>query len=413
LRPRAKTAWPWILLLAACTNDPGRPRFENPLDPRGPGSGDPFRLAVAVADVGGLLLSWDDISARYPDLTGYRIYAGTNPSVDESDFRSSTGIGDGTVIEYLDVGYTRDAINYYKVVAERGSEISSLATLNAAQVYAPPTAWLSNGRFESATPQVKLRLLPVVSDGDVFELSRTSDFAAPLAFTDTAGEIDFDLGTVAANGDSIRLYSRIRYAGGAATSPVGVDRIAARLEVELTPLVFGALTDTIVAVSVGPLVGVERMRIANSQAALAAQPWQVPETPDLTVLLVHLDASLLAHRIWGQFESSFGFLEEIASGELTAVDQVDPASFSLEAGRLTVQTRNIQITDILAPGAGYMRFSEDINFTAVPWQSFAPQDSFMLSPGTGVKQVYGQFRNPFGPEDVESFVDSIELLGLQ
>ena len=400
------------LLLCACTNDPGKPRFENPLDPRSPNGGDPFDLVVEVADVGGLRLTWDDISTHYPDLTGYRIYASTSASVDASDFRSSTGIGDGILIEYFDVGYTRDAVNFYKVVAERGSEISSLAAVTAVQVYAPPSAWLSNGLFQSPTPQVKLRLLPLVSGGDVFELSRSPDFAAPLSYADNSAEIDFDLGTTSANGDTIRLYSRVRYGGGATTSPVGLDRIRAQLDVELNALNSGALTDTVVAVSVGPLAGVERMRLATSQAGLAGQPWTVPDSPGVTVVFVHLDVTQDKHQVWGEFESSFGFVERESTEEMAAADSVSMASFSLEQGRLTVQTRNIQITSILAPGAGYMRFSEEIDFAGVAWGSFASQDSFVLSPGLGLKRVYGQFRNPFVPEDIESYVDTIELLGV-
>jgi hypothetical protein len=385
---------PLVVLAAvgsACSDKPDAPVFDNPFDPQGSGP-DPFELTATLAG-DSIRLEWID-REDFP-IASYAVWWDTlgPPSVGAplSEITISTSGG-------LATAFHRDFLanrpNWYRVEArDAAGEGSSLSLPAAAVIVPPPRVRLAGGVRSTPTRFVQLELL---SDaGDEVELAHAPDFSDGLREAIEPGKVrtvDWELPPVASNSEDVEIFVRGLAAGAPGQSGSVI------IDVSFAPRPSTAsgstsIADTVVTLIVNDL-GVERMRFALSAEALTAAPWK-PGAPS-TVIRWPLEIEE-SRRVHAEFESDFGFAIVDSSLSLTPDLSVESASMEIDGGEEFTFSRTVQIVSS-APGAGYVRFSEDPSFAGTSFVSYADTMVYeLISPGAGEKTVYGQFTNPWDP----------------
>ncbi len=373
---------------ASCTSRPDDPEFDNPLDPAL--GGDPFELK-ALFRGSDVFLTWNSPGEQFT----HEVFR--SPSIDGEFVRvGQVAASIAPIITYADTDFVPYETNYYRIRVVDAEGNRTAANLGTAAVIAAELSIATNSGSASVASRM-VTLLVRSGVGDEIELAPNADFSGSTIFplVDPVQSIDWDLGSAAANGDTLRVHGRARDTGvslGAAVLPL-VTAFTPMVSIDGTtrtgPMI-DSVADTTLQVRVDTM-GVTQLRFATTRTALALASWMPPDTT-FTVNVTNQEdpAPLLA-----EFESDFGysFVDSVSLIPAT----LETATFQIaEAVDSVVVTTEITLIPI-APGAGYMAFSEDPAFVGASWLPLAATTSFTLSPAAGKKTIYGQFSHPWAP----------------
>ena len=293
--------------------------------------------------------------------------------------------------------------HYYKVKAINGDGETTLISAEvAASAVTTPLLTVGDGSGVSAARHVTLSV--TVTMGDFLRVADNADFTdadtVAISPTEEVQEIAWDLGPAAANGETKSVYVQ------AFTGVVHSETAAVEVRVDFTPA-FSAVGDPeTIAMGWLPLeletAGVDSMRFALSEDALAQQPWlPVADTVPYFPLLDSANPQV----IYGEFLGAFGFTDQ---STWTAVpDLLTDASFALLLPDDHVSS-NSRITVVSDAVARYMRFSESLDFNQVNWTTYQDTIQIQLSAGAGRKVIYAQYRNDWAESAIlNDYVDYI------
>lgn len=369
--------------------------YENPLDPRNPGSSDPFGLTAVYAG-GWVTLEWTVPSGpAIAQIVVESIVAGQPTDLDTLETSVTT---------YIDTNPLGNAENQYRLRAEdefgRAAQTSQVV---AAAVFVPPVIDIPAAqrlegtlRIQSATQDVVVR----ATTGDVVQLDTLASFAAARTAPIVAEETGFTgyglLSARTAGGIVLpnrQLYTRAGLVSGADTLWVsGTDSITIQTDLVLN---FGKLGGgtTVAAPEVdisllGGGTGIDSLRFATSREALAAAAWQ-PSAEEF--LAVPLRDTPGAQELWVQYLSDFGF-DTIPEPLVLSGDDLSGASLSLvlpESGIVEGRTVGVE----LDAEATEVRLSTSIGFEDATWQAYTDSLGFTLRDAPGPQTIYAQFRN--------------------
>lgn len=369
--------------------------YENPLDPRNPGSSDPFGLTAVYAG-GWVTLEWTVPSGpAIAQIVVESIVAGQPTDLDTLETSVTT---------YIDTNPLGNAENQYRLRAEdefgRAAQTSQVV---AAAVFVPPVIDIPAAqrlegtlRIQSATQDVVVR----ATTGDVVQLDTLASFAAARTAPIVAEETGFTgyglLSARTAGGIVLpnrQLYTRAGLVSGADTLWVsGTDSITIQTDLVLN---FGKLGGgtTVAAPEVdisllGGGTGIDSLRFATSREALAATAWQ-PSAEEF--LAVPLRDTPGAQELWVQYLSDFGF-DTIPEPLVLSGDDLSGASLSLvlpESGIVEGRTVGVE----LDAEATEVRLSTSIGFEDATWQAYTDSLGFTLRDAPGPQTIYAQFRN--------------------
>ncbi len=372
-------------LLLGCESTPTAPSFQNPFDPSGPDGGDPLDLTATV--VGNtIILSWNQ-----PQGFGISSYS-ISHSVDTAnnfEFVTSVEQTEKPKLSFIYADPDPTRIHYFKVQAfNAAGDFTFVADQTPAFVATGPAIAVEGNPVGKMVASRHVHLTVTVSSQDSILMAGSPDFSSAVSFpvTQPGSEqaIIWDL-PAAAQGDTFHLYAK-GYTGTFASAVTVRDLI-----VDFSPeFHIVGKPATVPARHVDLEIeelGVEQMRFATTQAALATAAW-LPADSTLTGFA--LDASAVSQTIYGEFQGDFGFN---ATGTWNAnPDLMQNAAFrlALPAGDVTAATT---VTGISTANAIQMRFSTQPDFLSSPWQTYADTAAIVLDAAEGLQTIYAQYRN--------------------
>jgi hypothetical protein len=227
--------------------------------------------------------------------------------------------------------------------------------------------------------------------GDSLEVAEAPDFSNSQrrVMQGSVTVVDLDLAPANGVGARKRAYARVWSAGSVGATVVDSAIVAFAPRVGFTtPIV---VQPNLVLRS--RAIGLAAFRAANSRALLATTPWidnPTPEVQDSLEVQIVLPPGLQPQPLFAESRSDFGFSR--IDSLLVIPRAVGPATIVLDSMRTVTSNPTIRVQSTAA-FATEMRFAESPDFVGVPWRSFAPTDTFVLSPPPGPKTVYAVFRN--------------------
>jgi len=378
-----------------CSPKIEEPSYDNPLDPNGPTGGDPFNVE-ASASQNRVLIRWDQV--QHPDIVSYIVLHST-------DGESYT-VAEDTVVAHLpnrDVNsliHTEpvpNAINWYKVQALSSEGFaSSSRAVQADTAWSQPFFQIAGGNSTTPTRFVDLTILTTA--GDSIEIATNEVFTGSTvlpATPDVTIFLPWDLGLASDNDSTFAIYLRVQT--GPLFSPVAQRNITSDFAPRFS--IFGKengidtqVIDLLIENRTGNKIdatGIDSMRFAASEAALATTAWAPGDTLFSGYVLAD---SPMPQEIHGEFKGDFGYYTKWS--ETAQPDDLTDAAFtvmSLDNNSNITDTGEVKIVSSL--GALEMRFSEDPAFAGLPWIAYNDTALLALSEGAGLKVIYGQFRN--------------------
>ncbi len=392
-RPHRALALTAALLLAValgCTQDPGDAGLSNPLDPDGPGGGDPFELTAGYFG-GVVMVSWNKL-----DMAGVAQYDVLHSLVPEGPF-AIAGTVDQPTTAFAHAEFSPSVVNYYKVRATDGLGSASAISQIAAFAYdAPPLLTIGDGA-PTATRQVDLFVRSAA--GDRAEVDSLADFSTSVtADLDENGEatIPWDLGPAAA--DEVQKYVYVRILAAKALGDVHVDSVEVAfspdLRLEGDPDLVGSLTPSLQIDG----DGVTGMRFAAVYEDLETLPWLDFATPYAGYLLD--EASADSQLVYAEFACDFGFTK--VDSVWAVPDSLNAIAFMIDNGAETTADLEVQVgADVAATQMRFALTLEDL--AAAGWLDYAPITMVTLNGcEDGLTEVvFAQFRNDwFSPAHV-------------
>jgi hypothetical protein len=407
-----------VVAIAACSDKPAEPVYDNVFDIEGPTGGDVFEPSASYM-VGAVRVTWKEIDPDLlpEELEGYLLMNAWSPEGPYkqavADVIKTTG---GETISYDHKTFLPNAQVYYKIrVRTTSGLVSSVLTAKAASVQTPPRVRLESGQASTATRRPLLRAESVVNEP--LELAFDAAFTNPTAVQlgpisgpangpstiFAADSLQWDFGS-ANLGDVLQVYVRSQ------ADPVESKTDSLQLTIAQPPTVrvlTAEVYDLPVRLEV-PTTGIDSMRFANSKTELAGAAWMTPAARPDTVDFV-LDGLTVPPEIHGEFATDFGFTATTVT-PVTALN-VGPAAFTLDGGADFTGDPERRVTlNSTVDHATQMRFSESADFAGIAWVDYADSTEIQLSEGPGLKTIYGWYRNPFDPGG-QAAEASITLLG--
>jgi hypothetical protein len=389
-----------ILMIAAAAllhgcDSQDAPVYENPLDPRYPGSTDPFELTAVYAN-GWVTLEWVvPPGPAIAEIVIESLVAGQPSDLD-------TVAVDET--SYIDTAPRANAENQYRLraVDEFGRSAQNSHVV-AATLFVPPVIDLPDGirtadgvKIRSAYHDILVR----AETGDVAQLDTLDDFSAARLAPVVDGEAVFpgykilaertDQGVVLPGRD---LFARVGLINGTDTLWVSdVDVLPITIEFIST---FGRVGGgrTVAAPNVDITltstgIGADSLRFATSRAGLNDAAWRLPAEEFLDVPLRDTPGS---QPLFAQFRTEFGY-DVIPDSVVFSGDPLTSAAFDLvlpESGIVEGRTVGVEPRAV----ATEMRFSTSLGFEDAPWQAYTDSLGVELRAEPGPQILYAQFRN--------------------
>ncbi len=288
--------------LPGCESKPLAPDFQNPFDPQGPTGGQALNLTAAL-NGNTILLLWDqpqgfdiatyDISHSFERNTGFEYVATVDHSSDAT-----------TQFTYADPDPTR--LHYFKVQAFSAQGGFTIVADQTPALVATGPAITVNGDPDTKTVASRhLNLTVTVTSQDSILISENADFSPAVTYQviqpGVGQDIIWDF-PQAQPGDTLTLFAK-GYTGSFASVITTKE-----LTVDFAPEFFitgkpATVPSRLVDLEIDR-IGVEHMRFALSEDALAAAAWL---SPDSTLTGFLLGESAGSQTIYWEFEGDFGF----------------------------------------------------------------------------------------------------------
>ncbi len=380
-----------MVILTGCDSKPATPEFNNPFDPDGADNGDPFHLRATSTDTA-ITLFWDQVPghqmASYQvmhslDLTGEFFTVGTLEASDQET----------EMFQYLNPQPT--AVHYFKIQAFDGNGNFTLLS----HIVPTTVTTLAQVIVNDGSRRIPSRLITLnisISAGDSLRISQkglsNSEIVMAADESGTPVTLPWDLGTVGTNDTTLVLNVVVQ----TGTSLGDTNKV--ELDINFDPgfSLYGggetvALRNPILQLETTGLVS---MRFAADSADLAGLPW-LPGAE--THNGYQLEDSANTQTIYGEFLGDFGFsiIKELA----VTPDLLTTAEFRLDLPADHISDQSI-IRGISSARASLMRFSENLDFGATPWQAYEDSAAITLSDKPGHKNIYAQFRNDFADSPI-------------
>ena len=386
-----------LIALAGCESRPTDPVYDNPFDPAGPDGGDPLDVQATATDTS-VIVTWSQ--PDHPAVASYTVLHSLSYS---SNFLPVGTVerSDQATASFVHNGVEPTRSHYYRVRAESEDGETSIVSEQVAAVAATsPLVSVSGGASSVASRQVELAI--TATRGDSLRIADNDTFGGALVTAITApGQpeiVAWDLGPAAANDEEKRIH--VQAFSDTYQSPVAQVTATVAFSPAFTAA-GGADTVGTRAVDLSiAATGVDSMRFALSEAALAQQPWRPgAETRDGFPLA----DSANPQTVYGEFLSDFGFT---AVTTWTAIpDPLTDVSFRLVVPPDHVVDQSV-VEAASDAAATQLRISEDPDFASAAWQPYADTIVFRLSSGAGRKIVYAQYRNDWAQSGIYSdYVD--------
>jgi hypothetical protein len=372
-------------VLPGCEKSPAEPEYNNPFDPLGPDGGDPLKLMADATNDTTIRLTWNQ-----PQGMGITSYALSTSAYRDSGY---TPIGDKDHTEnptndFFYKEFAPTSTHWFMIQAFTATEFTITSYANPDSAVAGPRVILGEGKGTTATRFVNLEI--TVTKGEMLRIALDPDFTESLVVipADASGEptnLTYDLGSAAANND-IKTLHVVSFSDDYESLPSIQD---ARVEFKPAFKVVGdpkTLAEQIVDLTV-PVDGVINMRFFAEYADTNTTPW-VPA--DTVYYDYELADSANPQFIRGQFQGDFGF-DSLVELEVTP-DLLTAAAFNLVFPDSNIVSESTVIGASQAV-ATEMRFSEDADFTGVPWIAYQDTTLIQLSPTPGTKIIHAQYRN--------------------
>ena len=372
-----------LALLAGCETSPTAPVFENIFDPDGPEDGNPLKLRATLGDTS-ITLSWTQ-----PQDFGFAYYE-LSHSLNYFNGYLPIGSVDHTTSTFNSFRYshpTPTTTHYFKIQAfDAAGNFTNVSDQAPAIRSTPPRVEVVGGSKKVASRNITLSVL--TSAGDSLRISNHRDFSdeTRLAITESGQtqNIPWILPTASSNDTTLT----VRVLAFPLTS--ASDTAVVVLDVNFIPAItVTGNPPTVATQSVEleiPATGLVSMRFAATMADLESQAW-IPGNPNHPF---NLADTATPQTIWGEFLGDFGF--SFIDSLRVIPDLLGDASFALDLPEDHVTDQSI-ITVLADAVATQMRFSESLDFSGVPWTSYAATSYLNLSSEPGQKVIYGQFRN--------------------
>lgn len=374
-----------LALLSGCESKPSAPVFDNPFDPAGTNGGDPFGLSATMGS-SGITLIWNQISGY--DISSYEVMHSNSPF----DGFLSIGTVEASALEQASFTYENPeptAHHYFKIQAfnSRG-EFTLISHLEPVSVLTPARVVVNDGGLKVASRNITLSI--TVSEGDSLRISqegRSGETVIPVTTPGAPDVINWDLGTVDSNDTTLALNVAVQN-GANVAAPNRVE-----LDVDFTPTLELSGGGNMIASRAPHFLidtdGLVFMRFATAAEDLDQQNWLPGNASYSGLLLPDVSSS---QTIQAEFLGDFGFS---VITELTVTpDPLTSASFSLALPPNHITDQSL-VRGLCSAVATTMRFSESLDFNAVPWQAYADTVLIPLSLEPGEKTIYAQFHNDF------------------
>ncbi|MBD3221669.1 hypothetical protein GF314_10545 [bacterium] len=384
-----------LAILFGCES-PEEPRYVNPLDPRNPESTDPFGLGAVHAD-GWVTLEWTvPEGPAIAQIVIESIVAGQPSDID-------TVAAD--VTSYIDTSPRGNTENQYRLRAEDGSgRAAQNSQVVTATVFVPPVIAIPGQQRLESGIQIRSAVHDVVvgaTTGDVVQLDTLETFAAARTVAVVDDEATFEdyriLAARVEGADNVLptrdLYARVGLIDEPDTlwvSDTGSVPVTINLATGFGKLGGGnTVAAPVVDVSLlGEGAGMDSVRFATSEAALAAASWRPGAGEFLGIPLRDTPGP---QELWVEYLTEFGFDTVPEPIELRG-DDLSGASFDLvlpESGIVEGRTVGVEPSAV----ATEMRLSTSVGFEGAPWQAYADSLGLVLGDEPGPQTIYAQFRN--------------------
>ncbi len=373
------------------------PAFNNPLDPRNPGSVDPFGLAAVYAD-GRVTLEWTVPGG--PAIAQVVIESIINSQPVDIDTVSVD------VESYIDTAPRGNSENLYRLRALNAAGLAAQTShVVAAAVFVPPVIHIPDAAvnvneggvtINRAVHDVSIRAVA----GDVVQMDTLSDFSTTAAMELTGGAAVYEgFRILKPRTGSIALPFRQLYVRAGLVLAEGADPLwssvdSMRVAMNLVTGIGRAGGGSSVA---RPFVdinltsggaGIDSVRFGASLDSLAAAAWRAPAASYLDVPLVD---TANPQNLIAQYQSSFGDVVQSAALALrgdplttVSISPVLPESGLVEGRLVTLAARAV---------ATEMRLSTYPDFSDGPWQAYVDTLDFTVRDESGDQTIYAQFGN--------------------
>ncbi len=380
-----------LAILSGCDSTPEAPVYDNPFDPDGANGGDPFDLIATLGDTN-ITLVWNNI-ADY-DLASYKVLHSLSY---QGEF-SELGIVEVPELAVATFNYEDPdptSTHYFKIQAY---DSQGYYTLTSHIVPASATTLArvvideGSGKLESRHINIRIN----VTTGDSLRINQSGhpDSEVVLAADDTGAPVSlpWDLGLVDSNDTTLTISVAVQN-GNTLGEANDVE-----LDVDFTPTLTLSQGGTKVAHLFPPLTissdAVIAMRFSDTSEGLAELPWLAGGTEYAGFELAN---TVNRQFIFAEFLSDFGF--SFTRQLYVKADLMDDATFSLVLSSDHIsEVRTIKA--LSNANATQMRFNESLDFTNTPWVAYSDTTTIILSPESGEKTIYAQYRNDFADSPI-------------
>jgi Bacterial Ig domain len=380
-----------LSLLTGCDSKPAAPRFNNPFDPEGTDSGDPFNLTATLGDTS-ITLIWDQVQgynlSRYDVMHSLQYDVGFFPvgSVEATDQSS-------LLFKYLNPQPTTR--HFFKIQAydNRGS-FTLMSHIVPTTVATLARVVVNDGSTLVSSRHITLGIS--VSSGDSLRISQSghpdSEIVLAADESGTPVTLPWDLGAADSN-DTTMVVNVVVQNG----SLLGMTN-AVEMDLDFHPQLALVGGGTAVAL-LNPFLlmettGLDSMRFAANPQDLSEMPWLAGAEYYAGHQLID---SANPQTIHAEFLGDFGFS---TFDEITVTpDLLTDVGFylALPQDHISDQTTLKANCDARAT---FMRFSESLDFSDTPWQVYRDSVDIVISPEPGQKIIYAQYRNDFAESPI-------------